>query len=102
MADFVKITSIKSIPQGHMAGIKVGDKEILIANLEGKFYAVGDKCTHMGCLLSEGTLRGDRVTCPCHFAVFNVKDGSVIKPPAKKPLLTYDVVVLGDDIVVKL
>jgi 3-phenylpropionate/trans-cinnamate dioxygenase ferredoxin subunit len=102
MADFVKIAPNKSIPEGRMVGVKVRDKEILIANIEGNFYAVEDKCTHLGCRLSEGILREDRVTCPCHFAVFNVKDGSVIKSPAKKPLLTYEVVVLGEDILVKL
>ncbi|MGQ9469494.1 MAG: Rieske (2Fe-2S) protein [Nitrososphaerales archaeon] len=45
----------------------------MIANLGGRFYAIGNRCTHMACLLSKGNLEGEKVTCPCHFSVFNVK-----------------------------
>lgn len=48
---FVKIASTKEIAAGEMIGKKVDRKEILIANIEGNYYAIGDKCTHSNCLL---------------------------------------------------
>jgi nitrite reductase/ring-hydroxylating ferredoxin subunit len=31
------------------------------------------------------------VTCPCHFAEFDVTTGAVFAPPAKEPLTKYPV-----------
>jgi 3-phenylpropionate/trans-cinnamate dioxygenase ferredoxin subunit len=54
----------------------------------------------MGCELSYGLLNGENVTCACHGSVFNVKTGSVVRGPAKKPTPTFEVKVEGDQILV--
>jgi len=97
----MRVASVKDISEGKMIGVKIDKKDIMIANLGGRFYAIGNRCTHMGCLLSKGTLEGEKVTCPCHFAVFGVKTGKVIRPPALKPEPTYEVNVQEDDILIK-
>jgi len=40
------------------------------------------------------------VTCPCHFAQFDVTTGEALAPPAKIPLPTYPVKVDGAEILV--
>jgi nitrite reductase/ring-hydroxylating ferredoxin subunit len=75
--------------------VHVDEKELLVTKLNGKFFAIGNICTHMGCKLSRGTLDGETVRCPCHGSVFNVKTGEVIKGPAKKPESRYDAVAKG-------
>jgi nitrite reductase/ring-hydroxylating ferredoxin subunit len=52
---FVKVAKTIDIPLGKMKHVEVDGKEILIANVEGKFYAVGDRCPHMSAMLSKGT-----------------------------------------------
>jgi len=52
----------------------------------------------MGCLLSDGTLRGENVTCPCHGSVFNVLTGAVVKGPAQKSEPAYGTRVLEDQV----
>jgi len=47
-----------------MKGGEAGRKEILIAKTGKKFTAIGNKCIHMGCKLSSGTLEGEIVRCP--------------------------------------
>jgi nitrite reductase/ring-hydroxylating ferredoxin subunit len=35
------------VPPGKMKGFKVGDLDVLVANVEGTFYAVEGTCPHM-------------------------------------------------------
>jgi 3-phenylpropionate/trans-cinnamate dioxygenase ferredoxin subunit len=64
--EFVKAASISEVPAGKMKKVKVGENEVLIANVGGKYYAIGNRCTHAGGSLSEGLLEGNVVTCPKH------------------------------------
>jgi nitrite reductase/ring-hydroxylating ferredoxin subunit len=100
---FVKVASAKALVSGKMIGAKAGDKPILVANVNGKYYAIGDKCTHRGCKLSGGTLKEDGIVqCPCHGSNFDVKTGNVVKGPAKTPEPAYQVKIEKDDILVNI
>ena len=57
----------------------VDGREILLANLDGNFYAVSNRCPHLNGKLSEGTLEGTIITCPRHFSQFDITDGSVVR-----------------------
>jgi nitrite reductase/ring-hydroxylating ferredoxin subunit len=88
--------SVKDFPAGKLNGIEKGGKSILITNIKGKYYAIGNSCAHRGCTLSDGTLNGETVQCPCHGSVFNLKTGEVVKGPAQKPVPSYTLNVDGD------
>ncbi len=64
-----------------MKKISVQGKEILIANVNGNFYAIGNVCTHERGDLSQGTLEGNVVTCPKHKSKFDVTTGKVVSHP---------------------
>ena len=76
-----------------MTAVEKNGKEIVIANVDGKFYAMGNVCTHMGCKLDEGTLTGALLECPCHGSTFNVTTGTVVKGPTTSPEPTFPVAV---------
>jgi nitrite reductase/ring-hydroxylating ferredoxin subunit len=98
---FVKIASTSALTQGKMAGAELGGKHILVVNVEGKYYAIGNKCTHIGCSLSDGELKeGGVVRCPCHGSNFDVKTGKVLKGPAKSPEPTFEVKVEKDQVLI--
>jgi nitrite reductase/ring-hydroxylating ferredoxin subunit len=99
---FVKVISTKELPSGSMKGVEVGGKLVLVANLEDKYYSIRNVCTHMGCHLSDGTLKGEVITCPCHGSRFSVKNGSVVGGPAKKLEPTYQVKVESDQILISI
>jgi 3-phenylpropionate/trans-cinnamate dioxygenase ferredoxin component len=96
----IEVASVKKITPGTITGVEQGNNSILVANVGGTFYAIKDICTHMGCNLSGGVLKGENVTCPCHSSMFNVKTGAVIGGPARKPETTYKTRVDGDKIFV--
>lgn len=97
------------IPEGKMKNVKVGDKEILIANVGGKYYAIGNRCTHRGGDLSKGKLENNTVTCPVHGAKFDVTTGKNVSGPKigfikgkANDLISYEVKVEGKDIAIKI
>jgi 3-phenylpropionate/trans-cinnamate dioxygenase ferredoxin component len=78
---FEKVAETQEIPSGQMKIINFGAEEVLVANVNGVFYAIRNVCTHEGGNLSKGTLQGTTVTCPKHKAQFDVKTGKVVSPP---------------------
>ena len=78
---FIDISDIKDVPLGKMKHVEIGEKEILLANSDGKVYALCDRCSHMNAPLSMGTLNGKVVTCSMHGARFDVTTGKKVAEP---------------------
>ncbi len=91
MDDFVKVANGEDISSGEMSLIELQGKRILLANVEGTYYAVDEACTHSDCPLSEGALEGAVVSCPCHGSQFDLRTGIVVSPPAVESLVWYQV-----------
>jgi nitrite reductase/ring-hydroxylating ferredoxin subunit len=73
------VTDIDHVPNGKMKHFEVEGKEIMIANIEGQYYALSDRCGHANASLSKGTLNGKAVTCPLHGAQFDVTTGKKVR-----------------------
>jgi nitrite reductase/ring-hydroxylating ferredoxin subunit len=85
-----------------MKAVETEGKKILRVNVNGIYFAIGNKCTHRGCMLSNGKLKGDTIQCGCHGTIFNVKTGNVVKGPAKEPEPKYDVKVENGQVMVSI
>ena len=101
MSDFIRVASTSDIPEGKMKKVTVGSQQVLVVNLKGKYYAIGNVCTHLGGSLDRGILDGNEVECPLHHSHFDVTTGQVRRGPATRPELVYDVKVEGDSILVR-
>ena len=77
----VDVADVNDVPAGKMKHIEVGEKEILLANPDGKVYTLCDRCSHMNAPLSSGTLNGKVVTCAAHGARFDVTTGNKVAEP---------------------
>ena len=99
--DFVKVADTKDIQPSHMKEVQLDGENICLANVEGKYYAIGNVCTHEGGPLADGTLEDYEVECPWHNSKFDVRTGEVIDPPASEPEPTYQVKVDGNNILIK-
>ncbi len=82
-SEYVRVAAKSDIATGKMKKVTLNDKEILIANVNGNYYAIGNDCTHYGGDLSQGTLEGNIVTCPNHNSKFDVTTGKVVSPPTE-------------------
>ncbi|MBI5288455.1 MAG: non-heme iron oxygenase ferredoxin subunit [Chloroflexi bacterium] len=77
---------------------EVGGNRIALCNVNGRFYAIDDVCTHDGGPLDQGQLEDNLVECPRHGARFDVTTGRPMTLPAVRPVKTYPVQIEGDDI----
>ena len=93
------IGKVTDIPPGKMQKITADGKDILVANIDGSYYAINDTCTHAGASLAEGSLDGTVVTCGWHGAKFDCKTGKLSEFPVKiKDLNSYKIVVESGNI----
>ena len=85
------------VPVG--GGVILKDADYVITQpTAGEFKAFSKICTHQGCPV--GSVSDGTINCPCHGSKFSIEDGSVVNPPASKPLAEAEVTVSGDRIVV--
>ena len=99
--DFVKVANTNDIQPSHMKEVQLDGENICLVNVEGKYYAIGNICTHEGGPLADGTLEDYVVECPWHNSKFDVRTGEVKESPATEPEPTYQVKVDGNDILIK-
>ena len=90
------------IPPGKLSKVSSDEKDILIANIDGNYFALDDTCSHAGASLSEGKLEGCTIICGWHGAQFDCRNGKLVKFPAKiNDLKSYNVVVESDELYVE-
>jgi nitrite reductase/ring-hydroxylating ferredoxin subunit len=75
---FVKVAVKEDVVSGRLMSVEANGNAILLTNLGDYYYAIGDTCTHMGC----------------------IKTGGVVKGPARQPEPAYQVKVEGEDVMV--
>ena len=77
----VEVAKVGEIAPGGMKWVRVGEREIVVCNCDGHYYAVDRRCGHMNGPLEMGTLDGTIVTCPMHHVQFDVTTGEALNPP---------------------
>ncbi len=100
----IRIGSLSDFPKDKMKEVRAEGKEILVANVDGKLFAINNICTHEECELHEGSLKGNVVTCPCHYSQFDITSGKVVQNPVTgqeiDPEIVYEIVLEENDVFV--
>jgi len=105
-----RVCGTADVPIATMKGFTVKDRQILVANVGGTFYAVDALCPHMSGYLPSGKLEKNEVVCPVHRARYDVTTGKLVKNVdalmrlatghGAKDLQTYNVKVEVNDILI--
>ena len=53
--EFLEVAKVSDLEKGVIRSVELKGIDILIANVDGRFYALDDRCGHMNALLSMGT-----------------------------------------------
>jgi NAD(P)H-dependent nitrite reductase small subunit len=78
----------------------VGERKLALFQVGGDYYALDNICPHAYALLSEGFIDGDKVECPLHGSIFEIRSGRCLAPPADTDLKSYPVRLEDDHILV--
>lgn len=98
--EFVEIAPASEISNGGRLFVEVGDKAIVVFNIAGQFFAIGDVCSHDEGPLGDGDLEGHHVVCPRHGAEFDVRTGKAMSMPAVADIPAYPVQIRDGNIFV--
>jgi 3-phenylpropionate/trans-cinnamate dioxygenase ferredoxin component len=89
--EFLEIAPVSELPNGERLFVDLGDKPIVIFNIAGQHFAIGDVCTHDDGPLGDGVLEGNNIVCPRHGAEFDIRTGKVMSMPAVVDIPAYPV-----------
>lgn len=103
MASKRRICGASEVPPDGAAAFDVDGTRIMVANVQDTYFAIADTCTHAQGSLSEGYIDVDECTveCPLHGAVFSLRSGEVLEPPAEEDVEHFAVTVEGDDLYIE-
>ena len=98
---FVAVARVSELAAGEMKFAAVDGQRIVLANVEGRFYALRDVCGHRNAPLSRGRLLGHLIECPLHFALFDLRTGKLVDGPISADVPAYEVRVDGETVYIK-
>jgi len=98
MPKFVTVATTAELPPGERAVIELDNHYIAIFNVDNRYYAIEDLCTHDDGPLADGELTGYVIECPRHGATFDITTGAVLSFPAVKPVPRYETRVVDGQI----
>ena len=101
MDDFVPVLEEKYLEEGAMKLVSVEGSPVLLIKQSGQIFAIDNRCPHMGCCFSGGTLDGFLIVCPCHDWRFDLKTGEYQDEPSIK-LTKYDLKIKSGKIWIRL
>lgn len=76
---YIKVAQANELKDGEKKKITLENKVLLLVKLNGTYYAIDNKCPHMGGSLYDGALEGTSIVCPRHGTAFDVRSGEVVK-----------------------
>lgn len=83
--------------------LEIAGYDIALFKLEDGYYAIDDECSHDVASLSEGeVVEGCKIECPRHGALFDIKSGECLTPPALVDVKSYAVKVEDGNLYVEL
>jgi apoptosis-inducing factor 3 len=97
---WTRAAALAEVKERGVMDAEINGEEIALYWVEDAVYATENICTHAFARLSEGFLEGDCIECPIHQALFNVKTGAAVTPPAYTAVKTFPTKIEGDDVLV--
>jgi nitrite reductase/ring-hydroxylating ferredoxin subunit len=75
MSKKIFIGQITDFPAGNAKVINVDGIALVVTRMDDKFYAVENRCAHLGLPLGTNKVEGDVITCPFHGSKFDMRTG---------------------------
>ena len=95
---WITVASRNAVDPGSVIGVKAGELDVALYNIDGEIYATHNICTHAMAYLSDGWLEGDIIECPLHGGRFEAKTGKGLGAPITCDVETLPVRIEGSDI----
>ena len=98
---FQEVYDLTDIEKNQSVSVNLNGERVIICHTEEGFFAIEDRCSHANIPLCGGFINGTMISCPLHGAVFDLKTGALLAPPASEDLKSYEVKIEGTTISLK-
>ncbi|MBE3144371.1 MAG: non-heme iron oxygenase ferredoxin subunit [Planctomycetes bacterium] len=92
--EYVEIAPVDQLTDGERLFVELGGKSIVLFNLAGKLFAIGDVCSHDNGPVGDGEIEENEIICPRHGARFDIRTGKATSLPALVDIPAYPVRVM--------
>jgi 3-phenylpropionate/trans-cinnamate dioxygenase ferredoxin subunit len=96
--EYVPVIHKEDLAEGERIFVEIDDLEIVVFNIAGGYFAIGDVCSHDDGPLGEGESDEYEVVCPRHGARFDIRTGKANSLPAVVDIPAYPIRIVGDQI----
>ena len=100
--EFVEVAEEGELDNGERLFVEIDEYSIVLFNIAGKYFAIGDVCSHDDGPVGEGELEEEKIVCPRHGARFDLSNGRALTLPAVEDIPAYPVRVVANKIEVGL
>jgi nitrite reductase/ring-hydroxylating ferredoxin subunit len=102
MSEWTAVATRDQVEPDNPLGVKVGEAEIGLYDVEGDLHAIENICPHAHAHLTEGFADGCEIECPLHNAVFDVTTGRHLRGEPCRDVKTFPVRLVDGRIEVQL
>lgn len=88
---YLRLLPVGALAPGEHTSLRAEGWDLLVANIDGDYFALEDMCTHAQAKLSEGLLEGCEMICAMHGARFDLRNGACTGPPATEDVKAFGV-----------
>jgi chlorite dismutase len=91
--EWAPVGPVSELADGGSKLVYVGGQQIAVFKVKGELYAISNRCSHARGPLTEGAVDAGEcsVTCPWHYAKFDLRSGQVVDGVASAPVGAYPV-----------
>jgi NAD(P)H-dependent nitrite reductase small subunit len=75
MPRHIKVSILSDFPAGTSKILSLGGIGLAVFNIDGRLYAIRNRCPHEGGPVASGALKGTLITCPRHGWQFDLRTG---------------------------
>ena len=73
------VATASQVKEGEVLAVTAENQKVMLSRIDGKVYAVENKCPHLGLPLANGKVCDRVVTCRWHGASFDLTTGENVK-----------------------
>ena len=94
---YVKVAKTSEIPESRCKKVMIGDEEIALWHVQGRFFALSAVCAHQHrSTLHAGEIKGLTISCPMHGWTYSLETGTTVTGEGR--VRVFNVLVEGDDV----
>jgi nitrite reductase/ring-hydroxylating ferredoxin subunit len=99
---YIPVARADELAPGVLKEVDLGGRAVLVANVEGRFFAFSRQCPHEEADLKNGSLEGTKIRCANHSYCFDLETGDCVLPRGGPPLTVLPAERRDDEICVRL